>query len=148
MTFSLNPWRNAGLLGAALLAACMTAAGGAHAAGASAQAAPAASTPDLPPHPGPYLPPDKRKPSSEPPASGEALRAQAMQKLKQRFEEADLDASGSLSKEEARKAGLGYVVKHFDRIDINHRGLVSFDDLKAFLQQRRREAMAHQQAGS
>jgi Spy/CpxP family protein refolding chaperone len=132
----------------ALLAALLLAAGApATAAGAAAQAAAATSAPDLPPHPGPYLPPDKRKPSSEPPAAGEELRAQAMQKLKKRFEEADLDASGSLTREEARKAGLGFVVKNFDRIDSAHRGLVSFDDLKAFLHQRRKEAMARQQAG-
>jgi hypothetical protein len=143
MTSYLTPWR-AGLLGAALLAACISAAA---ATGANAQAAPAASTPDLPPHPGPYLPPDKRKPSSEPAASGEELRAQAMQKLKKRFEEADLDASGSLTRDEASKAGLGFVVKNFDRIDSAHRGAVSFDDLKAFMQQRRKEAMARQQAG-
>ncbi len=141
MNFSLNPWRGSSLLGMTLLAACMTAAG-TRASAQAPQAAPAASTSQLPPHPGPYLPPDKRQPSTEPPASGEALRAQAMQKLKQRFEQADLDASGSLSKEEARKAGLGFVVKNFERIDTKHRGVVSFDDLKAYLQQRRKEAMA------
>jgi hypothetical protein len=135
-------WR-AGLLGMMLMVA------GVHAtAGGGTQAAPAASTPDLPPHPGPYLPPDKRKPSSEPAAAGEELRAQAMQKLKKRFEEADLDARGSLTRDEARKAGLGFVLKNFDRIDTSHRGMVSFDDLKAFLQQRRKEVMVRQQNGS
>lgn len=144
MTSSLYPWR-AGLLGVLLAASAgVTAATGA---GSAAQAAAATSAPDLPPHPGPWLPPDKRKPSSEPAASGEELRAQAIHKLKKRFEEADLDASGSLTKDEARKAGLGFVVKNFDRIDAGHRGLVSFDDLKAYMQQRRKEALARQQTG-
>ena len=142
MNFSLNPWR-AGLLGMALLAAGATGAASA----ADTPATPAAATSPLPPHPGPYLPPDKRQPTPEAPASGAALRAQAMQKLKQRFDAADLDASGSLTREEARKAGLGFVVKNFDRIDASHRGAVSFDDLKIYLQQRRKEAMARQQAG-
>jgi hypothetical protein len=129
MTATGYNWHGA-LLAAALLAATIGAMG--TSGNAAAQQA----------HPGPWLPPDKRTPSAEPPASGEALRAQAMQKLKQRFDEADLDASGSLTREEAGKAGLGMVVKNFDRIDVAHRGAVSFDDLKAFLQQRRKEAMA------
>jgi len=97
--------------------------------------------------PGPYLPPDKRKPSSEPAASGPALHQQAIQKLKQRFEQADLDASGNLTKEEARKAGLGFVVNHFEQIDTAHKGAISFDDLKAYLVQRRKEARAQQVPG-
>ncbi|MES2324345.1 MAG: EF-hand domain-containing protein [Pseudomonadota bacterium] len=87
---------------------------------------------------GPSLPPALRsKPSPDTPASGAALRAQAVQKLKARFEQADLDASGSLTVDEARSAGLGYVVNHFGDIDSAGRGKVSFDDLKKHLQARR-----------
>ncbi|MES2149494.1 MAG: EF-hand domain-containing protein [Pseudomonadota bacterium] len=91
----------------------------------------------VPPHPDPYLPPSQRLPSSSAPAFGAALRAEAMQKLRQRFEQADLDASSSLTVEEARRAGLGFVVQHFDAIDSTHRGKVSFDDLRAYLVRRR-----------
>lgn len=89
----------------------------------------------------PYVPPAKRLPSHERPASGEALRQQALAKLKQRFEQADLDASGALTEEEARKAGLGFVANHFAQIDAAHSGKVSFDDLRRYMAQRRKEAM-------
>lgn len=90
------------------------------------------------PNPGPYLPPALRTPSKVPPASGQALRNEAMQKLKLRFEEADLDASGSLTRDEAQRAGLGFVVASFDEIDSGGRGKVSFDEVKKFMQQRRK----------
>jgi hypothetical protein len=100
------------------------------------------------PGPGPYLPPDKRTPSSEPAASGPALRMQAIQKLKQRFEQADLDGNGRLTRDEASKAGLGFVVQHFDEIDSAHRGAVSFDELKAYLVERRKQARAQHVPGN
>ena len=108
----------------------------------------AQTTSGLGPGPGPYLPPDKRTPSSEPAASGPALRMQAIQKLKQRFEQADLDANGRLSKDEANKAGLGFVVQHFDEIDSAHRGSVRFDELKAYLVERRKQARAQHIPGN
>src|SRR5471032_1427660 len=74
------------------------------------------------------------------PASGPALRGQAMEKLRQRFKQADTDGNGQLTLEEARKAGLGMVVKNFDEIDTAHSGHISFDDLKAYLRLRRSEA--------
>jgi hypothetical protein len=86
---------------------------------------------------GPMLPPALRKHSGEVPASGAALRLQAINKLKLRFEQADLDASGSITRDEAQAAGLGYVVAHFDEIDSGKRGKVSFDDLRKYMQQRR-----------
>lgn len=89
-------------------------------------------------HPGPYLPPELRTPSPGKPASGQDLRSEAMLKLQRRFEEADLDASGSLTREEARRAGLGFVDSNFDDIDTARSGKVSFDDVRKFMQQRRR----------
>ena len=65
---------------------------------------------------------------------------QAMEKIRQRFNQADTDGNGQLTLEEARKAGLGMVVRNFDRIDRTHSGQVSFDDLKAYLILRRSEA--------
>ncbi|CAN7268962.1 EF-hand domain-containing protein [Pseudoduganella sp. LjRoot289] len=93
----------------------------------------------------PYVPPAKRLPSHERPAAGEALRQQALAKLKQRFEQADLDASGALTEEEARKAGLGFVANHFAQIDTARSGKVSFDDLRRYMAQRRKEAMSQPQ---
>lgn len=91
-------------------------------------------------NPGPSLPPALRNPSVQAPApaSGQALRNEAMQKLKRQFDEADLDASGSLTRDEAQQAGLGYVVASFDDIDTAKRGRVSFDDVKKFMRQRQK----------
>ena len=88
----------------------------------------------------PYVPPAKRVPDRTPPAAGAALREQALAKLRQRFNEADLDASGDLTLAEARRAKLGFVVKHFQEIDSAGRGKISFDDLQAYLQRRREAA--------
>lgn len=96
---------------------------------------------DMAPRADPYVPPAKRVPSPETAASGEALRVQALQKLKLRFEQADLDANGSLTLDEARRAGLGYVADHFDEIDRARNGKVSFEDLRLYMAQRRREAL-------
>lgn len=68
------------------------------------------------------------------------LRLQPMLKLRQRFEQADADGSGTLGREEARQAGFTVVEKNFDNIDTAQRGQVSFDDLNAYLVQRREEA--------
>jgi hypothetical protein len=87
---------------------------------------------------GPALPPHLRTPSAQPAASGQALRNEALRKLQKRFEQADLDASGSLTRDEAERAGLGFVVASFDQIDSAKRGKVSFDDVKKFMQQRRK----------
>jgi uncharacterized membrane protein len=89
---------------------------------------------------GPSLPPALRgAASSTPPASGEQLRKQAMQKLRQRFEAADLDASGRLTRAEAERAGLGFVSQRFDEFDGARSGAVSFDDVSKVLRARTRE---------
>ena len=119
--------------------ALLTAAGLAAASYASAQA-PQPDTPSAMRAGEPYLPPALRKPLREASNGTALLRYQPMQKLKQRFEAADLDGSGTLSRDEARRAGLTVVDKNFDHIDTAQRGAVSFDDLKAYLIQRREEA--------
>ncbi|MES3025103.1 MAG: EF-hand domain-containing protein [Pseudomonadota bacterium] len=89
----------------------------------------AAQTPQF----GPSLPPSLRTPSGPPPAAGQALREQAMQKLRRQFEQADLDANGRLTKVEADRAGLGYVSARFEQIDRGKRGAVSFDEVREAL---------------
>jgi hypothetical protein len=91
-------------------------------------------------YPDPYVPPALRKPLRDAASGPMLLRYQAMQKLKKRFDAADLDGNGALSRDEARQAGLGFVEKNFDHIDTAQRGNVSFDELKAYLIQRREEA--------
>ena len=53
----------------------------------------------------PYLPPALRKPLRDASPGTALLRYQPMQKLKKRFDAADLDGSGTLSREEAHQAG-------------------------------------------
>jgi hypothetical protein len=84
----------------------------------------------------PWVPPEARNPSRTPPPAGAALRAEVERKLRQAFDDADLARSGSLTREQARAAGLGYVVRHFDAIDRQRRGAVQFDDVKRFMVER------------
>lgn len=84
----------------------------------------------------PYVPKAQRIPSREAPATGAELKDQALAKLRQRFEEADADRSGGLTRQEAAAAGLGYVEANFEEIDRAHKGVVTFAEVKAFLRQR------------
>lgn len=104
---------------------------------AQAQAMPAA--PDV--RADPYVPPAKRLPSPQAPSSGAALQQQAMQKLRLRFDEADIDKDGRLTQDEARRAGFGFVAAHFSLIDTDKRGYVQFDELVKFMQHLRKEAV-------
>ncbi|MRV74398.1 EF-hand domain-containing protein [Duganella sp. FT92W] len=89
----------------------------------------------------PCVPQHLRNAPATAPASGEALQRQALAKLRQRFNEADLDANGALTEEEARKAGLGYVANHFADIDTARSGKVTFDDLRNYMSKRRKQAL-------
>jgi hypothetical protein len=78
------------------------------------------------------LPPALRnRPPEAAPATGAALRAQALAKLEKQFRAADLDGNGSLTADEAKH--FGFVARHFDEIDAARRGAISFDDLRAYL---------------
>jgi len=84
----------------------------------------------------PWVPPELRTPAPTPATQGAALRAQVERKLKTGFDRADVGRSGTVTRDQARAAGLGYIVKHFDDIDRQRAGAVSFDDVKRFLRGR------------
>jgi hypothetical protein len=84
----------------------------------------------------PWVPPELRTPAPTPAPRGAALRAEVERKLKAGFDRADVDRSGTVTRDQARAAGLGYIVKHFDDIDRQRAGAVSFDDVKHFLRGR------------
>jgi hypothetical protein len=84
----------------------------------------------------PWVPPELRRPAPAPAPQGAALRAQVERKLKAGFDAADVNRSGTVTRDQARAAGLGYIVKHFDDIDRQRAGAVSFDDVKRFLRGR------------
>ncbi|HZR35054.1 MAG TPA: hypothetical protein VFA75_06730 [Nevskia sp.] len=80
----------------------------------------------------PYVPPAARHPSGEAPTSGEALRRQVDAKLQRRFEAADTQHTGQVTREQAQLAGWGYLVRHFDRIDTAHSGSVSLEQVRQY----------------
>ena len=84
----------------------------------------------------PWVPPDARKPSTAPPTEGAALRAQVERKLRQAFDAADVNHSGSLTRQQANAGGLGFVARHFDEIDRQKSGAVRFDDVKRYMVER------------
>lgn len=81
----------------------------------------------------PWVPPELRKPSGGTPTQGPALRAQVERKLKAAFDAADVSRSGSLTRQQATDAGLGFVARHFEQIDRQRAGTVRFDDIKRYL---------------
>jgi hypothetical protein len=82
----------------------------------------------------PYLPPASRTPSTQPPSTGEALKAQVLQKLQRDFAKADVEHAGSITQAQADHAGLGLVARHFDKIDSKRAGRVTFDQVREYLQ--------------
>lgn len=84
----------------------------------------------------PWVPPDLRRPSTAPPTQGAALRDQVERKLKQGFDDADTAHTGTLTRQQASAAGLGYVAMHFDEIDRGRTGAVRFEDVKRFMRER------------
>ena len=83
----------------------------------------------------PWVPPELRHPAPTRPTQGAELRAQVARKLKADFDAA-AGASGTLTQAQARASGLGLVARHFGEIDQMHSGVVRFEDVKRFLQQR------------
>ena len=87
----------------------------------------------------PWVPPEVREKallSPAQPTEGEALKAQVRAKLKRRFDAA-AGPTGTLTREQARSAGLGAIADRFDAIDRAGRGLVRFEDYERFLELRR-----------
>jgi hypothetical protein len=84
----------------------------------------------------PWVPPSLRKAMPVAPAHGDALKAQIERKLRASFDDADVAHRGRVTREEARRAGLGVVANNFEQIDVERNGSVSFDDLKRYLRSR------------
>lgn len=84
----------------------------------------------------PWVPPALRNTPAAAPTQGAALQAQVEKKLKERFQAADSRNTGTVTREQAQVAGLGFVVNHFDEIDLQKTGAVKFDDVRAFLKTR------------
>jgi hypothetical protein len=71
------------------------------------------------------------------PASvGATLNSEAEAHLRASFDAADVAHRGTLSREEARAGGFGWIANHFDAIDTARAGRVSFDDVRRYLKAR------------
>ncbi|MBI5611535.1 MAG: EF-hand domain-containing protein [Gammaproteobacteria bacterium] len=55
----------------------------------------------------------------------------------ERFRQADSDGDGALNKDEALR-GMPRIARNFEAIDTDHSGRVSCDELRAFIQARRK----------
>lgn len=85
----------------------------------------------------PWVPPALRKHRVvEPPAEGAALRVQVERKLRSAFDDAARAHGGTLTREQARAAGFGFIADHFQAIDRRGAGVVRFEDYKRFLRER------------
>lgn len=69
------------------------------------------------------------------PQDGGARAQQAMVQLTQRFNQADKDHDGKLTRDEA-KAGMPRVAEHFDDIDSEHRGYITLGQIQSAIRSR------------
>ena len=84
---------------------------------------------------GVWVPEALRHSTPAPPTRGDALEAQVEGKLRSEFDGARGARAGELTREEARAAGLGYIVHNFDAMDVRGAGAVRFDDVKQFMRE-------------
>jgi len=92
------------------------------------------------PHRDPWVPPQARIAPATAPLSGKALHADVEEKLAASFDAADVTHAGALTRAQAADAGLGYISRHFDDIDVAGRGSVTFADVMRYLDRRAEEA--------
>jgi Ca2+-binding EF-hand superfamily protein len=65
------------------------------------------------------------------PAGRQEHRNRLLSRFDEQFKAADKDRDGILTRAEAEAAGMGRIVRHFDRIDGNKDGKVTRDELRA-----------------
>jgi carboxypeptidase C (cathepsin A) len=85
----------------------------------------------------PSLPEPLRHLAPAPPSHGKAFQDQVSERLRALFDAGAGREPGRLTREEARAAGLGFIVAHFDAIDAARRGWITFEDFERYLTERR-----------
>ncbi len=86
---------------------------------------------------GPFFPQNRAAPIA--PSTGTALQQEAQQRLEARLgANTALSNGAAVTKTQAQTEGLGYVAKHFDQIDTSHKGSVTMNDVRQYLQQQGR----------
>lgn len=86
----------------------------------------------------PAVPEALRHTAPAPATRGAVLQAQVEAKLRARFDAADTNGQGHISRAQAEAAGLGFVARHFDAIDSAGHGSVSWAQVRAYIAQRQR----------
>ena len=81
----------------------------------------------------PVLPEALRSLTPTPPTKGDALKADVEQRLRALFDGARAKRAGTLTRDEAAAAGLGYIVNNFAAIDARGTGSVTFEDVENFM---------------
>jgi hypothetical protein len=71
------------------------------------------------------------------PLPAQTLQEAVAQRLKARFDAADLNGSGMLTRAQAEAGGFGFIALNFDAIDSGKKGVVTFRDVQLFLATRR-----------
>lgn len=84
----------------------------------------------------PWVPPAVAKAAEAAPRAkrGDDLKAEVERRLRVDFEAAA--PGGSLTRDQARAAGLGFIANHFEAIDRAGRGAVRYEDYRTFLRSR------------
>ena len=65
-------------------------------------------------------------------ANGGSRADRIAAKMNERFDSADADRDGSISRDEAGK-GMPRIAQHFDDVDANHDGKLSRDEIAAYI---------------
>jgi len=84
----------------------------------------------------PCVPAAVQKKMQTQPAAETLLPEAVASRLKERFDAADVNRSGVLTKAQAEAGGFGFIAQNFDAIDRRKTGAVTFEDVKGFLRTR------------
>jgi len=109
-------------------------------AGPSGSSVPPAATPPTTAAPAPSAPAGTSAPA------GRATRSR--RSLAARFDAANTTHDGHLTLEQARAGRMRAVVRDFAKIDKDHRGYVTMDDIRNYRRERRAAARANRSTGS
>lgn len=75
----------------------------------------------------------RQKAMAAAPLAAQSLPEAVTQRLKARFDLADVNRAGALTRSQAEAGGFGFIAQNFDAIDRRKAGAVTFDDVKSFL---------------
>ena len=84
----------------------------------------------------PCVPATVQKKLQAQPVAASTLPEAVASRLKERFDAADLNRSGTLTRAQAEAGGFGFIAQNFDAMDRRKVGAVTFEDVKGFLKAR------------